>query len=215
MTETTQKSKLLSPKNLMHDFVRLTGSPAYLWFRPKLYYTSDRARERIRGGALLIANHVGFVDPVLLLCAVPYRRQFFIVSEELMDKWSGVIFGGCRCIRVDRENPDMATFREIVARLKSGEVISMFPEGHITFDSDKPSAFKSGMVLMAVRSGVPIVPVYIRPKKTKHERQKIVIGERVSVRELYGERPTFAQLDAATKLLYEREKELAAFLTDQ
>ena len=85
MTETTQKSKLFAPKNLMHDFVRLTGSPAYLWFRPKLYYTSERARERIRGGALLIANHVGFVDPVLLLCAVPYRRQFFIVSEELMD----------------------------------------------------------------------------------------------------------------------------------
>ena len=39
-----------------------------------------------------------------------------------------------------------------------------------------------------------------------------VIGERVSVRELYGDKPTFTQLDAATKLLYEREEELARFL---
>ena len=196
----------------MHDFVRVTGAPAVLWFRPKVYYTCGKARERIRGGALLIANHIGFTDPALMLFAVPYRRQFFLVSEELMDKWSGHLFRGCRCIRIDRENPDMATFREIIARLKSGEVISMFPEGHINFDGGKPSAFKSGMVLMAVRSGVPIVPMYLHPKKKATERQKIVIGERVSVRELYGEKPTFAQLDAATRLLYEREEELARFM---
>ena len=184
MTQPTKKSKLFSPKNIMHDFVRVTGAPAILWFRPKVYYTNEKAREHIRGGALLIANHVSFVDPALVLFAVPYRRQFFLVSEELMDKWSGRLFRGCRCIRIDRANPDMATFREIIARLKEGEVISMFPEGHINFDGGAPSPFKSGMVLMAVRSGVPIIPIYIHPKQKATERQKIVIGERVSVREL-------------------------------
>jgi hypothetical protein len=64
------------------------------------------------------------------------------------------------------------------------------------------------MVLMAIRSGAPIVPVYIKPKKSFFSRLNVVIGERVSVMELYGERPTFAQIDVAAKLLYEREEQL-------
>ena len=61
---------------------------------------------------------------------------------------------------------------------------------------------------MAIRSGAPIVPVYIKPRESFFSRLKVVIGEKVSVTELYGERPTFAEIDAATKLLYEREKQL-------
>ena len=182
------KARVFSLKNTAHDFVWLTGAPVVFWQRPKIIYTSEKAKEKIRGGALLIANHTGIYDPVYMMLGVPYRRQFFIISEEVMDKPVGALFKACRCIRIDRNNPNLATFREIIARLKSGEVISMFPEGHISHD-DSTSQFKSGMVLMAVRSGV-----------------------RVSVTELYGEHPTFAQIDAATKLLYERETELSGFI---
>ena len=146
-----------------------------------------------------------------MMIGVPYRRHFFVVSEEVMDKPVGRLLRAMRCIRIDRNNPNLATFREIVARLKSGELISMFPEGRISVE-DGTSAFKSGMVLMAVRSGVPIVPMYIKPKTKPTERLTIVLGERVSVTELYGEHPTFAQIDAATKLLYERETELSGFI---
>lgn len=52
------------------------------------------------------------------------------------------------------------------------------------------------------------MPVYIKPKKSFFSRLHVVVGERVSVTELYGERPTFAQIDAAAKLLYEREEQL-------
>ncbi len=192
------KARVFSLKNTAHDFVWLTGAPVVFWQRPKIIYTSEKAKEKIRGGALLIANHTGIYDPVYMMLGVPYRRQFFIISEEVMDKPVGALFKACRCIRIDRNNPNLATFREIIARLKSGEVISMFPEGHISHD-DSTSQFKSGMVLMAVRSGPT-------------ERLTIVLGERVSVTELYGEHPTFAQIDAATKLLYERETELSGFI---
>lgn len=206
------RAKLFSFKNFFHDFVRITGSPVALWHRPKVVYTTEKARERLRGGVLLIANHTGVYDPILMMLAVPYRRQFFIISEEVMDKpFLGRLFRACRCIRIDRQNPNLATFREIISRLKDGEVISMFPEGHIHQD-DGTAAFKSGMVLMAVRSGVPIVPLYLSPKKGFFGRLRVVVGERVSVTELYGEHPTFAQIDAATKLLYEREEELKEYL---
>ena len=205
------KARVFSLKNFPHDFVWITGAPVVLWHRPKMIYTSDKAKEKIRGGALLIANHTGVSDPVYMMIGVPYRRHFFVVSEEVMDKPVGRLLRAMRCIRIDRNNPNLATFREIVARLKSGELISMFPEGRISVE-DGTSEFKSGMVRMAVRSGVPIVPMYIKPKTKPTERLTIVLGERVSVTELYGEHPTFAQIDAATKLLYERETELSGFI---
>ena len=208
----SNKASLLALKNLPHDFVRVTGSPVALWQRPRILYDGTGARRKIRGGALLIANHTGFFDPVYMMLAVPYRRQFFIVSEEVMDKPLGTLLRACRCIRIDRQNPNLATFREIIARLKSGEVISMFPEAHI--NRDAAGSFQSGMVLMAVRSGVPIVPMYIKPKQKPSDRLTVVLGERVSVTELYGDRPTFAQIDASTRLLYEREAKLAELLRD-
>ena len=211
MSKQKRKIRLLDRKNFIHDFIRVTGAPIALWYRPKLIYTSKKAKEKICGGALLIANHTDMCDPVYMMLGVPYRRQFFIISEEVMDKPVGKLFRACRCIRIDRHNPQLETFREIIARLKSGELISMFPEGQIS-RHDGMAPFHSGMVLMAVRSGVPIVPMYIRPKSKLTERLKIVIGECVCVTELYGKQPTFVQIDAATKLLYERERELESFI---
>ena len=153
-----------------------------LWFRPKRIYTCEKARKIPKGGLLLIANHTDFADPVYMMLGVWQRRQYFLVSEELMDGPHGRLFKACRCIRIDRDNPGVSTFREITERLKSGECVSMCPEGKIAADSTKPSPFKSGAVLMAIRSGVPIIPMYIKKKKSAFGRLRIVIGESVDVR---------------------------------
>lgn len=209
-----KKPPLLSPKNFVQDFIRVTGAlPTILWLRPKKRYSSAKAKERIRGGALIIANHTDFVDPVYLMMTFWYRRHHFICSEEIMDSKAGAFLRACGCIRIDRKNVTMNTMREITDRLKQGEAVGMFPQGHISAEEEN-AAFKSGMTLMAVRSGAPIVPVYIKPRKGFFDRLCVVIGERVSVTELYGERPTFQQIDEATKLVYEREKQLKA-LADQ
>jgi 1-acyl-sn-glycerol-3-phosphate acyltransferase len=125
-----------------------------------------------------------------------------------MDSKAGGFLRACGCIRIDRNNVTMNTLRVITDKLKQGEIVSMFPQGRISSGGDEGASFKSGMVLMAIRSGAPIVPVYIKQKKSFFSRLNVVIGERVSVTELYGERPTFAQIDAAAKLLYEREEQL-------
>ena len=79
---------------------------------------------------------------------------------------------------------------------------------------DSPDFTMLNFISTAVRSGVPIVPMYIKPKQKPSDRLTVVLGERVSVTELYGDRPTFAQIDAATRLLYEREAKLAELLRD-
>lgn len=203
------KAPIFSVKNIVIDFIRVTGAiPTLLWLRPKKTFASEKAKQKLRGGALIISNHTDFVDPVYLMTAFWYRRHHFIASEQIMDSKAGGFLRACGCIRIDRNNVTMNTLREITDKLKQGEVVSMFPQGRISAGSDEGASFKSGMVLMAIRSGAPIVPVYIKPKKSFFSRLNVVVGERVSVTELYGERPTFAQIDAAAKLLYEREEQL-------
>lgn len=203
------KAPLFSVKNIVIDFIRVTGAiPTLLWLRPKKLFTTEKAKRKLRGGALIISNHTDFVDPVYLMTAFWYRRHHFIASEQIMDSNAGGFLRACGCIRIDRSNVTMNTLREITGKLKQGRIVSMFPQGRISTGGDEGASFKSGMVLMAIRSGCPIVPVYIKPRKSFFSRLHVVIGEKVSVTELYGEHPTFAQLDAATKLLYEREKQL-------
>jgi 1-acyl-sn-glycerol-3-phosphate acyltransferase len=204
-----KKSKLFDFKYLFFDFVRLTAAPGLLWFRPKKIYENEAAKKKIKGKAILIANHVGVVDPLYLMLVIWYRRHRFICKSELMESGAGKFWLSLfRCIPIDKDNASFSTVRRIVDALKDGELVSMFPEGQVHTQSDKPSAFKSGMILMSVQSGAPIIPVYVKPRKHFYNRITAVIGEPCSVTEMYGERPKFSEIDEAAKLLHEKEMKL-------
>ncbi len=204
-----KKSNLFDFKYLFFDFVRLTAAPGLLWFRPKKIYENEAAKKKIKGKAILIANHVGVVDPLYLMLVIWYRRHRFICKSELMESGAGKFWLSLfRCIPIDKDNASFSTVRRIVDALKDGELVSMFPEGQVHTQSDKPSAFKSGMILMSVQSGAPIIPVYVKPRKHFYNRITAVIGEPFSVTDMYGERPKFSEIDEAAKLLHEKEMKL-------
>lgn len=203
------KSERERPSYLFYDFVKITAAlPGLLWYRPKLIYENDAARERIRGGALVIANHIGFFDPVYLHCAVWYRRMHFVCLQQFFDSSWGWFFRAVHCIPIDKKNVGIESVREIIRHLKAGGIVSMFPEGHVNDGSGELDAFKSGAVLMALRGGAPVLPVYIRPKKHWYDRLIMVIGQRVDVKELISGKGGVAGMDAAAQLLLEKERQL-------
>ena len=203
------KAKLFSVKNLVFDFVRITAAPGMLWFRPKHIYENEAAKKRIKGPAIIIANHVGMIDPMYLMLAIWYRRHRFVCKSDLMEsKAGGFWLRMFRCIPIDRENASFAAMRQIVDVLKEGNLVSMFPEGQVNTGSEMPAQFKSGMVLMSVQSGAPIIPVYIKPRKHGYDRIVAVIGEPFSVTEKYGPHPKFSQIDEAARYLHEKELKL-------
>jgi len=209
MKEQKKKAKLFSAKYLFVDFIRVTGAlPTFLWYRPKFIYENQAAKKRIRGGALLVANHNGFYDPIYLMTAVWYRRHRFICNERFFDSKAGWFLKRVLCIPIDTENTGFRTMREINDHLSNGEIVSIFPEGHINDGSGELRSFKSGMALMAMRAKVPIVPVYVREHTPRHSRLRVVIGEAVDIGRLYGERPTMADIEEVTNLIFEKESEL-------
>ena len=156
-------------------------------------------------------NHDGFFDPIYLMFAIWYRRHRFICRKEFFDSWAKLFFKGFLCIPIDKSSFGMNSFREITDSLKAGYLVSMFPEGQIN-SGDGIAAFKSGVVLMALQGKVPIIPVYIRGKKHFWNRVIFVIGEAIDIQALYGDRPTFSQIESIAQLLHEREEKLKEYI---
>ena len=188
-------------------FIKISAAPGLLWFRPKCYYPGGK-KIRIEGGALLIANHITMLDPYYMQYLVWYRNHHFVCLKEFYEKKARAFLFHCfQCIPVDRENAGTGTMREIAAHLKKEELVCMFPEGTVNRDgTEKPEIhkFKSGMVLVALMAGKPIVPMVMKKRKTIFSRLEAAIGEPVDVSSFYGRRPTVAEIDEITAYLQEK-----------
>lgn len=205
-------SKRLKNNYLVYDFVRVTAMPGLLWFRPKCILADGAARIPRRDGAIIIANHSGHFDPVYLMIAIWYRRHHFICMKDFFNgrfrKW---LFTQFHCIPIDRENFSMASLRQITDELDAGHLISMYPEGRIN-TSSQIAPFKSGVALIAYKSGKPIIPVYIQPRRHWYSRLVIGIGATVNVAEVLGAQPSLANISKVIAELEERERDLAALV---
>lgn len=198
-----------------HDLLwGLAYLPGWLWLRPKNYFVSEKAKQKIKGGALVVANHIGFYDPVYMMMSLYYRRQHFVAAKELFsNRFKKFLFEKIfLCICVDRESSGLSMVRSVINVLNDGEVVSLFPEGHINVENvDAPNAFKSGVVLMALKSGCPIVPMYIQKRKNIFKRQVTIYGEPISVSLADTKLPVMEYIDQVTKNLHEKEVELEEF----
>lgn len=204
------QAHFISFKQFIFDVGRFMGWPLLIWFRVKKIFVDKKQRKHVKGGALIVSNHILYSDPMVLHCAFWYRRLHFVVMKEIFsNKFTTWLYGHCGCIPVDREKFSLKTLREIVLRLEGGNVIGIFPEGHVSFSNENPmSPFKSGAVLMAYQANVPIIPVYREIRPNVWRRQKLIIGEPIDIREKYGDNLGMDKIEEATKYLFEKEQEL-------
>ena len=175
---------------LFHWFVKITGWLAYwIVFCPKYYY-EDKKRQsrRIRGSAIVISNHASVWDVAILLFAFPLRTLRCAVAELMYQKNALMslflrLFGA---IRVDRTSRDLSFLSTCERILSGGGVVEIYPEARIPQKGEeRPLAFKPSAVLLALRSGAPVIPVCHRSPYFGKGRTKVMIGAPIDVRELY------------------------------
>lgn len=210
MKKSVKKKEKHLFKNLFYWFAMLTGAiPGFIYFHPKYIYPTAQSKTKIKGGALVVSNHLSVYDPVYLMFALWYRRQRFVCMKELYAfSWARRFFNLARCIPIDRENPDFDSIREIIDALKNDEIVSIFPEGHINEDTDTIESFKSGAVLMSVIGGKPIIPIYIRRRPGFWGGITIVTGDAIDPLAIYGRRPSGEQMDEVADILRQKMSEL-------
>ena len=110
---------------------------------------------------ILISNHNSFIDPAV--AAYPIRRYEvnFVGKKELAgSKFTAWLFKKLHMIVVDRHHSDMEAMRTFMRTLKNGEILALFPEG-TRHHKGVMEELESGIGLIALRSGVPVYPVYI------------------------------------------------------
>ncbi len=118
-----------------------------------------------QGPALIVCNHVSYMDALILAGSIP-RPVRFVMYHKIFDipgmRW---IFRTARAIPIAGAREDRAlmerAFAEIDAALAAGEVVGIFPEGALTKDGDI-AAFKSGVERVLAARPVPVVPMALQ-----------------------------------------------------
>jgi 1-acyl-sn-glycerol-3-phosphate acyltransferase len=130
------------------------------------------------GPAVLASNHLSYLDFTFvgLAAAKQGRLVRFMAKKSTFDHaLSGPLMRAMRHIPVDRAS-GAAAYRKGVRALGAGELVGIFPEATIS-RSWTLKSFKRGAATLAVREGVPLVPVVLwAPQRT------FTVDRRYSVR---------------------------------
>jgi 1-acyl-sn-glycerol-3-phosphate acyltransferase len=119
----------------------------------------------VQGPALLVCNHVSFVDAVLLMAASPRPIRFMMDYRIFATPVLGAMFRLAKTIPVAPAREDAAiyerAFEDAAAVLSDGELLCIFPEGTITRDGHL-GEFKGGLMKVLARNPVPVVPMALQ-----------------------------------------------------
>jgi hypothetical protein len=116
------------------------------------------------GAAVLVCNHVTFVDWLVISAATQRPIRFVMYHAFTRIPLSGRIFRDAKVIPIAgaKEAPEVLeqAFQRIAQELAAGELVCIFPEGKLTTDGQM-SAFKRGVERILEQSPVPVVPMHL------------------------------------------------------
>ncbi|WP_022660886.1 lysophospholipid acyltransferase family protein [Paucidesulfovibrio longus] len=127
-------------------------------------YEVDLSALEPGGHYVFMLNHQSLLDIMIGYWLLAGHHVRFLAKKSL---WSVPIFGwamwGAQHIPIDRSNrrEAMKSIENAVAVTKSGVSPIVFPEGTRSDDFSKLQEFKTGGIILALKSGVPVAPVVI------------------------------------------------------
>lgn len=141
-----------------YRFCQLVCQVTYLLlFRGRVFGTRNVPRS---GGVLLVCNHQSFLDPVLATLALPRECHYMARATLFRNRFFRRLIESLNAFPIKRGTGDVGAVKETLRRLKRGALVTTFPEGTRTFDGHV-APMQTGVVLLARRAGVPIVPTLI------------------------------------------------------
>jgi 1-acyl-sn-glycerol-3-phosphate acyltransferase len=126
-----------------------------IWIRRRAPFPPD-------GACLLVANHTCSADPAFLQACARRAMSFLIAEEYFNIPVANRLFRYMKCVPVARTGSDITAVRLALRRLKDGRIVCLFPEGSLSGTGrGRMRATKRGAAYLALRSGVPVYPVFI------------------------------------------------------
>lgn len=142
------------------------------------------------GAAVMCGNHTTLGDPLYVVCCLGWRKQTHVMAKEEIMKWPviGFVLKKAGIFGVKRGKADVTALKEAMRVLRAGEKLLLFPEGTRVKEGEESEAH-TGAAMFATRTGTPLVPIYISPKKRRFRKTTVVFGEAYQP-EFEGRKPT-------------------------
>ena len=132
-----------------------------------IYRLKEQGFENIptTGPAVLVCNHISFIDSVVVFAASPRPIRFIVDHAIFNAPGIGFVFRHARTIPIApaKENAALmeAAFEEAARALENGDLVGIFPEGGISRDGElRP--FRPGVQRIVTRTPVPVIPMALR-----------------------------------------------------
>src|SRR4030042_4501219 len=178
--------------NKVHKIANIWGKILLLICNTKVEVIG---RENLQAGKPhgFMANHQSDFDILIALAYIPGQFRWLVKKELFNIPIFGAAMRSAGYIEIDRNNREKAmhSLDEAALRIRNGKSIMTFPEGTRSRDGEI-KAFKQGTFYLAIKAGVPIVPVSIigsgkiMPKRSLRVRPgkvKLVIDKAIDVKD--------------------------------
>jgi 1-acyl-sn-glycerol-3-phosphate acyltransferase len=172
----------------------------------------------MQGPLILATNHINSMDaPVGFTHLHPRELSAFVKIETWDNPILGFLFNVWQGIPIHRGEVDFDAFNQAQKLLKEKKMLIVAPEGTRSKDGKLNKGFP-GIVLLAIRSGVPILPVVFygnerfntNIKSLRRTKMKIKVGEQFKI-DFSDAKPTREYREAVTEeIMYQIAKLLPA-----
>ncbi|AMP04006.1 MFS transporter [Collimonas pratensis] len=127
--------------------------------------TFNRDRIPDEGAAVLVCNHVSYVDAIVIMAASPRPIRFVMDHRIFKVPVLAWLFKTAKAIPIApaKENPALMerAFDQIAAALADGDLVCIFPEGKLT-STGEMNEFRGGIKKIIDRTPVPVIPMALR-----------------------------------------------------
>jgi 1-acyl-sn-glycerol-3-phosphate acyltransferase len=125
------------------------------------------------GPAILVSNHVSYLDPPALGCAIRRPIAYMAKTELFEIPVLRTVIRALGAFPVDRSRGDVAAIKQAADVLKKVAVLGMFPEG--TRNKDGTVRPQLGVALLASMTGAPVVPAYLSGTSQANRLAKVTV----------------------------------------
>lgn len=152
-----------APAPLPSDLSERVGRGLTRWALRWFFGAEHRDTHRIprQGAAILVSNHPSIVDPFTVAFGTKRWVTWLAFDEALGWPIAGHIMRLYRAIPLNLERPRPTSIKTAYATLARGRLLGLFFEGERSFGWGLNQPLKTGAARMALRAGVPIVPVTV------------------------------------------------------
>lgn len=158
-------------------------------------------------GALICPNHFHWLDPVIVGVYLKREIRFMAKYELFQNKFLKKLLTSLGVFPVRRQEADLNAVKSTLKYLKEGQLVGLFPEGTRIKGGDFGKA-NPGVAMFSIKSGKPVIPVYIKANYKLFSRIKIIVGKPIDFSRYKKEKMTNQDYLELSQLVMDEIKKL-------